>query len=210
MRQPTPDPEKAAECVRESFRRRPPTVESDDEDKPSVTNKGKELTPLPKEAEPSDPNLTQLTSPEHPFASARDTTNLSTLRVSAAPAVAPRNKEAVALPARNSAPIKDPLVAERVLARTLKNQLSISTKELMAIFSKVRQKMWTMVTPKRLPAARGATFQFRAGDGPTVHPVEDLLSREELPKGVLRVKDLYETYLQGLAPGESPRLLNVA
>ena len=69
--------------------------------------------------------------------------------------------------------------------------------------------MRALVTPKRA-ATGGPTVQLEQLQNPVLPSLEDLVSREDLPRGVLRVRDPYESYLNNLRPGEDPRPLNVA
>ena len=209
-RRPLPQPPAASpgpsERTKQAFRDRPPRLDTGDEEDggaaqpQGAAEKGKGR-PVPRVPSPTPPPAVVET--EHPFASAPDATYLppTDRNVGAPP---PKAKEA---PGRNLAPIEDAAVADRVLNRTLKSELKISTEELLAISPEVRAKLRSLVTSKRAAPA-GSASQFLVA--PVLPSVDELLNQEELPKGIIRVADPYELYLRSLPPGEEPRPLTVA
>ena len=95
-------------------------------------------------------------------------------------------------PGCNLAPIEDAAVADQVLNCTLKSELKISTEELLTISPKVQAKLRSLVTSKRAAPA-GSASQFLVT--PVLPSVNELLSQEELPKGIIRVTNPYRLYL---------------
>lgn len=147
--------------------------------------------------------------PEHPFARAPDATYLPPAQrnVGAAPP-----KEAREPTYRNKALIEDPKIVERVLERTLRaSNLTITPEELLAISPDIRSKMRELINTKRVPVDKDKpTLSLYNEAGPVLPALEELVSRVQLPRGILRVADPYEIYLNRLAPGETPRKLTVA
>jgi hypothetical protein len=179
-----------------------------------VTSSPASTTAIPVTA--ATPPASSITSsppaaPEHPLASARDATYLlPTQRNVAAPLKPKENTRDPAF--RTAAPIEDPKIVEQVLDRLLKEKnIAMTTEELFAISPDIRNRVRTLVTPKRTTAALNEIANFHHDGTEVILPsVDSLLERDQLPRGVIRIKDPYETYLRALSPGEPPRPLRVA
>jgi hypothetical protein len=74
--------------------------------------------------------------------------------------------------------------------------ITLSPEELFAISPEVRNRLCEAITPKRVPHETVSTNAYIKQ-----------ASEEEAP---IVVPDVYETYLNNLAPGERPIPLNVA
>jgi hypothetical protein len=91
------------------------------------------------------------------------------------------------------APIQSPKITNDVYNKLMKAPLvTLSPEELFAISPKVRNRLHEAITPKRVPHETVLTNAY----------IEQA-SEEEAP---IMVPDVYETYLNNLAPGDLPPL----
>jgi hypothetical protein len=182
---------------------------------PALAPQPANLPPTPAPAStaqqpPAAPRVTIKELPEHPFAAVPDATYrpLTQRNIGAPPA---KPKDEAKRPAyKTVAPIENPKTVEAVLERSLKgSSVTLSHEELLSISPKIRNKLRDLLTPKRVADKQDAAVLLNAHINPTLPLVEELIkSDEELPRGVLRIPDPFETYLSRLPPGaERPTLM---
>jgi hypothetical protein len=108
------------------------------------------------------------------------------------------------------APIKNQKSVEFILERLLKgSSITLLHKELLLILPKIWNKLWDLLTSKRVANKHDTAILLNMHINPMLPLVEELIkNNEELPRGVLRISDLFETYLLQLPPdAECPTLM---
>jgi hypothetical protein len=94
-------------------------------------------------------------------------------------------------------PIQTPQTAVDIYSKSMKAPLvTLSPEELFAISSEVRNRLHEAIMPKRVSAETVST-----------HALIEEVSDEGT---IIKVPDVYETYINNLAPVECPISLNVA
>jgi hypothetical protein len=186
---------------------------------PAATN-NRDTTPtppLPQQAAPVPaPGPVQQEAddgPIHPFAPSRN------------PAYAPpRDRNAGAPPAkkqapatRNTAPIHSNKVAEEVYKRAMATEIVVTQEELLSLSPEVRNQVREAVSNRRQPNVTTANMydqdlQFTEDDIPSVSGFLSNVTQDgqELPPDAFVISDPYETYIQSLPKGSTPKPLIVA
>lgn len=90
--------------------------------------------------------------------------------------------------------------------------VQLSNAELLAISPPLRDELRKQLTPKRVPNEKeGAAYLNQATAEPVLPSVQEMLANnKQLPPGVIRIPDPYETYVRSLGPHEQPRPITVA
>jgi hypothetical protein len=160
-------------------------------------SKAPELTTKP--APPPEKPMTTTTTqpPVHPFANITETSYQPPHKhnFAAAPAKPAKEKE----PSYHSvAPIQNPRTVIDVYNKSMQSpHITISPEELFAISPEVRNQLCKAITPKQVLSEMVSTHAL----------IEQVPDDKETS---ITVPDVYETYINSLAPGERPIPLNVA
>jgi hypothetical protein len=165
--------------------------------KPNPTEQPKAPESTTKPAPPPE-KLTATTQPPlHPFANVPETSYQPPheRNFAAAPAKPAKEKE----PAYHYvAPIQNPRTVVDVYNKSMQTpHITLSPEELYAISPEVRNRLRETITPKRVLNETVSTHAL----------IEQVPDDEETS---ITVPDVYETYINSLAPGERPIPLNVA
>ena len=154
--------------------------------------------PQPSKEIPSSQPATQRSAdpPVHPFAKAGE----AHYRPPHDRNFAGVNKPNKEVAYRTSPPIHDVKIAEEVFNRSMNNAVvTLTQKELLSLSPEVRQKVRDEITPRRVPPGVRET------------KLHDIVEDQALPFSTqyddsdpIIIPDVYEQYLNNLAPSESP------
>jgi hypothetical protein len=165
--------------------------------KPNPTEQPKAPESTTKPTPPPEKPTTTTQPPLHPFANIVETSYQPPheRNFAAAPAKPAKEKE----PAYHYvAPIQNPRTVVDVYNKSMQTpHITLSPEELYAISPEVRNRLREAITPKRVLNETVSTHAL----------IEQVPDDEETS---ITVPDVYETYINSLAPGEHPIPLNVA